>query len=95
MKRISDLSAEEIRNLLEELNASRGGYSMNTPSQLPAATHGPGLSHSHSGYSVQSCNSKQTVTQYSIPAKGIAIVQPTMKEGSRTFFRDTPIIGPT
>ena len=29
------------------------------------------------------------------PVKGIAIVQPTMREGSRSFFRDTPIIGPT
>ena len=29
------------------------------------------------------------------PVKGMAIVQPVMKEGSRTFFRDTPITGPT
>jgi hypothetical protein len=27
--------------------------------------------------------------------RGMAIVQPVMKEGSRTFFRDTPITGPT
>jgi hypothetical protein len=35
--------------------------------------------------------------QYTVfdPVKGIAIVQPVMKEGSRTFFRDTPITGPT
>jgi hypothetical protein len=35
--------------------------------------------------------------QYSVfdPVKGMAIVQPVMKEGSRTFFRDTPITGPT
>jgi len=29
------------------------------------------------------------------PVKGIAIVQPTMREGSRSFFRNAPIIGPT
>ena len=35
--------------------------------------------------------------QYTVfdPVKGMAIVQPMMKEGSRTFFRDTPITGPT
>jgi len=34
--------------------------------------------------------------QYTVfdPVKGTAIVQPVMK-GSRTFFRDTPITGPT
>lgn len=29
------------------------------------------------------------------PVKGIAIVQPTLREGSRAFFRNKPIIGPT
>lgn len=29
------------------------------------------------------------------PVKGIAVVQTTTQEGSRTFFRDVPITGPT
>jgi hypothetical protein len=29
------------------------------------------------------------------PVKRIALFQPTLKEGSRTFFRNQPIIGPT
>ena len=67
---------------------------MSTPSQPAAATHGPGFITVilDIPFSLAIPNNCYTVFD---PVKGIAIVQPTMKEGSRTFFRDTPIIGPT
>lgn len=67
---------------------------MSTPSQPAAATRGPGFITVilDVPFSLAIPNNCYTVFD---PVKGIAIVQPTMKEGSRTFFRDTPIIGPT
>jgi hypothetical protein len=67
---------------------------MSAPSQPPAAPRGPGFITVilDIPFSLAIPNDCYTVFD---PVKGIAIVQPTMKEGSRSFFRDTPIIGPT
>jgi hypothetical protein len=63
-------------------------------SQRPAAPRGPGFITVilDIPFSLAIPNDCYTVFD---PVKGIAIVQPTMKEGARSFFRDTPIIGPT
>jgi hypothetical protein len=67
---------------------------MNTPSQPPAAPRGPGFITVilDIPFSLAIPNGQYTVFD---PVKDMAIVQPVMKEGSRTFFRDTPITGPT
>ena len=67
---------------------------MNAPNQVPPALSGPGFITVilDIPFSLAVPNGCYTVFD---PIKGIAVVQPTMKEGSRTFFRDTPIIGPT
>jgi hypothetical protein len=66
---------------------------MSTSSQ-PAAPSGPGFITVilDIPFSLAIPNGQYTVFD---PVKGMAIVQPVMKEGSRTFFRDTPITGPT
>jgi hypothetical protein len=67
---------------------------MSAPIQPPAAPRGPGFITVilDIPFSLAIPNNCYTVFD---PVKGIAIVQPTMKEGSRSFFRDVPIIGPT
>lgn len=67
---------------------------MSTPNQLLMAPRGPGFITVilDIPFSLAIPNDCYTVFD---PVKGIAIVQPTMREGSRSFFRDTPIIGPT
>src|SRR5580700_2701569 len=67
---------------------------MSAPSQPPAAPRGPGFITVilDIPFSLAIPNDCYTVFD---PVKGIAIVQPTTKEGSRSFFRDTPITGPT
>jgi hypothetical protein len=67
---------------------------MSTAQQPPQAPTGPGfvtlmldvpfgLALPNGGYTVFD------------PVRGIALVQPTLKEGSRTFFRNASIVGPT
>jgi hypothetical protein len=67
---------------------------MNAPNQPPTAPRGLGFITVilDIPFSLAIPNGCYTVFD---PIKGIAVVQPTMKEGSRTFFRDIPIIGPT
>jgi hypothetical protein len=65
---------------------------MSTPGQ--AASQGPGFITVilDIPFSLAIPNGQYTVFD---SVKGITIVQPVMKEGSRTFFRGTPITGPT
>ncbi len=67
---------------------------MSTAPQPPVAPTGPGFLTVI--LDVPFClaipNSCYTVYD---PVKRIAIVQATQREGSRTFFRSMPIIGPT
>jgi hypothetical protein len=67
---------------------------MSSPAQGPTMPSGPGFITVilDIPFSLAVPNGQYTVFD---PVKGIAIVQPAMKEGSRTFFRDTPITGPT
>ena len=67
---------------------------MSTPGQAPPMPQGPGFITVilDIPFSLAIPNGQYTVFD---PVKGMAIVQPVMKEGSRTFFRDTPITGPT
>lgn len=67
---------------------------MSVPGQAPLMPHEPGFITVilDIPFSLAIPNGQYTVFD---PVKGMAIVQPVMKEGSRTFFRDTPIIGPT
>jgi hypothetical protein len=67
---------------------------MSTLRQAPSMPQGPGFITVilDIPFSLAIPNGQYTVFD---PVKGMAIVQPAMKEGSRTFFRDTPITGPT
>jgi len=67
---------------------------MSSPGQAPPMPKGPGFITVilDIPFSLAIPNGQYTVFD---PVKGTAIVQPVMKEGSRTFFRDTPITGPT
>ena len=67
---------------------------MSSPGQAPPMPQGPGFITVilDIPFSLAIPNGQYTVFD---PVKGMAIVQPVMKEGSRTFFRDTPITGPT
>lgn len=67
---------------------------MSAPGQAPQMPQGPGFITVilDIPFSLAIPNGQYTVFD---PVKGMAIVQPVMKEGSRTFFRDTPITGPT
>ena len=67
---------------------------MSAPGQAPPMPQGPGFITVilDIPFSLALPNGQYTVFD---PVKGMAIVQPVMKEGSRTFFRDTPITGPT
>lgn len=67
---------------------------MSAPGQAPPTPQGPGFITAilDIPFSLAIPNGPYTVFD---PVKGMAIVQPVMKEGSRTFFRDTPITGPT
>jgi len=67
---------------------------MSAPGQAPPMPQGPGFITMilDIPFSLAIPNGQYTVFD---PVKGMAIVQPVMKEGSRTFFRDTPITGPT
>ena len=67
---------------------------MSAPGQAPPMPQGPGFITVilDIPFSLAIPNGQYTVFD---PIKGMAIVQPVMKEGSRTFFRDTPITGPT
>lgn len=67
---------------------------MSAPGQAPPMPQGPGFITVilDIPFSLAIPNGQYTVFD---PVKSMAIVQPVMKEGSRTFFRDTPITGPT
>lgn len=67
---------------------------MSVPGQAPPMPQGPGFITVilDIPFSLAIPNGQYTVFD---PVKGMAIVQPVMKEGSRTFFRDAPIMGPT
>jgi hypothetical protein len=67
---------------------------MNVPGQVAAMPQGPGFITVilDIPFSLAIPNGRCTAFD---PVKGIAIEQPVMREGSRTFFRDTPIKGPT
>jgi hypothetical protein len=67
---------------------------MNTLLQPPAAPTGPGFVTVilDIPFPLALPNGCYTVLD---PAKEIAVVQSTLREGSRAFFRNTPIVGPT
>jgi len=67
---------------------------MSSPGQAPPMPQGPGFITVilDIPFSLAIPNGQYTVFDR---VRGMAIVQPVMKEGSRTFFRDTPITGPT
>jgi hypothetical protein len=71
-----------------------GQPDMSTSQQPPAAPTGPGFLTVilDIPFGVAIPNGSYTVYD---PVKGIAVVQTTLKEGSRTFFRNAPIVGPT
>jgi hypothetical protein len=71
-----------------------GQPDMSTSQQPPAAPTGPGFLTVILGipFGVAIPNGSYTVYD---PVKGIAVVQTTLREGSRTFFRNAPIVGPT
>lgn len=67
---------------------------MSAALQQPKAPSGPGFLTAilDVPFSLSIPNSCYTVLD---PIKGIAVVQSTLREGSRAFFRNTPITGPT
>ena len=66
---------------------------MSAPGQTPPMPQGPGFITVilDIPFSLAIPNGQYTVFD---PVKGMAIVQPVMKEGSRKVFRDTPVTGP-